>query len=281
MAEGDFGERVADRLAHHRAVRTNLDLTQRWRIDQRRLVRRAIVDGSPASIVPVVVNTRQWPTMPDDQHHGRRVRFGSGQIKRFHSAGNLGLQLEHLLDRRGQRRLVDCRGIEGDVVFELDLEGVIELAMVAELPGEMKALRILERFARVEIGPDASAKWIGLLIELPRQLVIELLFDNRREGSDALSIRQDTDSAAASLCRPQFVQTKFRQSFNEFSSKHIDAFLISQIWNVFRQLDFGLALVLSNGKDSSRKIDPGIFDQSKSIGTDRTCFAWHNTAPAD
>jgi hypothetical protein len=55
--------------------------------------------------------------MPDDQHDGRRVCIGGGQIERFHRAGNLGFQLEHHLDLGRQCRLVDCGRIEGYMIF--------------------------------------------------------------------------------------------------------------------------------------------------------------------
>ena len=70
-----------------------------------------------------------------------------------------------------QRCLIDRRGIEGHRVFEFDLEGVVQLAVVAELPGEMEALRVLEGLARVQVGPDAPAERIGLPLEFLRLLV--------------------------------------------------------------------------------------------------------------
>ncbi|ODN65787.1 hypothetical protein A6302_04495 [Methylobrevis pamukkalensis] len=193
VTERNFGEGVADRLAHHGAVRADLDLPHRGRVDQRRLVRRAVVDGSPPSVLPVIVDARKRATMPDDQHDGRRVRIGGRQIERLDRAGYLGLQLEHALYLGRQRLFVDGRRVEGYLVLQFDLEGVVELAVVAELSGEVKALRILEGFAFMEICPDASAELIWLPVKLLRPCHIELLLDNGGERGDALFLGEGPD----------------------------------------------------------------------------------------
>ncbi len=73
------------------------------------------------------------------------MRSRCRQIKGFDRA--VGLEFEDLRDLGGQYDLVDGCGIEGDRLFEFYLEGVVKLAVVPELPGEMKALGILERLA--------------------------------------------------------------------------------------------------------------------------------------
>jgi len=74
------------------------------------------------------------------------------------------------------------------MIFKFDFEGIIKFSVLTKLSGKLKAFRVLERFACVEIGPDASAEPVWLAVELLRLRVIELLLDNRREGGHALAV---------------------------------------------------------------------------------------------
>jgi len=93
----------------------------------------------------------------------------------------------------GQSVIVDGRRVEGYLVLQFDLEGVVELAVVAELSGEVKALRILEGFAFMQVCPDASAELIWLPVKLLRPCLIELLLDNGGERGDALFLGEGPD----------------------------------------------------------------------------------------
>ncbi|WP_149587112.1 hypothetical protein [Tabrizicola flagellatus] len=211
--------------------------------------------------------------MANYQHDRRGMRGCGWQIERLDCAGRL--ELKNLRDLPGESDLVDCPRVEVDRLFEFHFEGIVQLAVVSELPSEMETLGILECLAGVQEGPDALAERIGLPIEFERLLVGELLFRDGREGVDALAFCQRKDATGSLLCGPQLVRVVLRQGLKQALPKLIHRLFICQVGKLGRKAEIGLVLALPYREDRSRKINAGILDQAVNMRTDRGCFARH------
>ena len=194
LAKHHLGEGPGGLVTHTVALSTDFQFPKRGRVDQDRLLSGSVIAGFAPTIISVIEDTRQCPTMPDRDHDRLGVGCGTWQIDRGYRRFRVDVQ--NLIDPAGECFDVHIFRNKSIRHFRGDLERRIEFPMIAVPTCGVKTLGIQKHVVEMRVDPDRTTKRIllrAIFVDIRR---VHLAIDHGVQRCGALAFAQIDDLSA-------------------------------------------------------------------------------------